>query len=104
MLSSLHVSIFHWWTECEQRVVIGFLLKENVNHTHRKVPGQFTDDIGSIRNVKRWCEFMKQGPEDLHGDPRSERHLIDFLDIKVLFTDLLLARSADGRLSLKEIA
>jgi hypothetical protein len=50
MLTSLFVEISHCWMEYEQRVIIRFLLQEDVNaeHIHRKLQAQFTDDVYNI--------------------------------------------------------
>jgi hypothetical protein len=76
--------------EYEQRAIIRFLLQEdananaNVDNIHRRFQAQFTDDAYSIQNVRRGCQFMKQGREDFHDDPRSGRPPIAFIDTKSL--------------------
>jgi hypothetical protein len=62
------------------------LLKEDAtaDDIHRRPQAQFTDDIYSIRGVRRWRRFGKQDPEDLYDDPRSDRPPIDFIETKIL--------------------
>jgi hypothetical protein len=74
--------------EYEQWVIIRFLFQEDSNangdHIHRRPQAQFTDDAHSIPSVRRWYQFIRQGREDLHDDPRSGRLHIDFIGIKIL--------------------
>jgi hypothetical protein len=58
----------------EPGVIIRFLFKENANADgiHRRLQAQFTDDDYSIRSVRQWCHFIRQGREDFHGDPISD--------------------------------
>jgi hypothetical protein len=71
-----------------QRVIIRLLLKENANadDIHRRLQAQLTDDVDRIRSVRRWCQFIRQERENLHGDPMSGRLPIDRVDTKILPT------------------
>jgi hypothetical protein len=71
--------------ESEQRVVIGFLLKENANadDIHKRLQAQSTDDPGRIRSVRRWYQSIRHGREDVHDDPRSGCEPIDFIDPRI---------------------
>jgi hypothetical protein len=86
ILTSRYVSIFDEWTRSEQRVIIQFLLKENAkgDDIHRRPQTQFTDDTYNIRSSRSRYQFIRQGREDLHDDPRLGRPPIDFIDSKIL--------------------
>jgi hypothetical protein len=62
-----------------------WLLQENANadDVHRRLQVQFTNDAYSIRNVRRWRQFIKQRQEDLHAGPKSGPP-IDFIDTDIL--------------------
>jgi hypothetical protein len=49
--------------EYEQRVIIRFLLQEdaNANDIHTRPQAQFTDGAYSIRTVRHWRQFIRQG-------------------------------------------
>jgi hypothetical protein len=100
---SLYVEIFHSWIEYEQRVVIRFLLQEdaNMDNIHRRLQAQFTDNGYSIGSVRRWCQFIRQGREDIHDDPRSGHPPTDLVDTKILST--LKRRPFHSAYSLVEI-
>jgi hypothetical protein len=70
----------------EQRVIIRFLFKEGVdaNDIHLRLLARFGDDVDSLRNVQRWCQYVRQGRELMHHEPRSGRPPVDFLDIQIL--------------------
>jgi hypothetical protein len=75
--------------ESDQRVIIRFLCKEHVSpeDIHAHLEAQFGDAIYnkySERGVRRWCQYVRQGREDLHDEVRSGRPPIDFLDIRIL--------------------
>jgi hypothetical protein len=78
MWTSLYVFIFHRWRNCQQRLIIRSLRKENANrdYIHRKLQAQFINDAYSIRSVRRWCQFHRQGRRP-HDDSRSGRAPID---------------------------
>jgi hypothetical protein len=63
ILIALHRSIVRCWMEHEPRAITRFLLEENANvgDIQRKLQEQFTDDVCSIRSVKRWSQFIRQG-------------------------------------------
>jgi histone-lysine N-methyltransferase SETMAR len=70
----------------EQRVIIRFLFKEGVdaNDIHTRLSAQFGDKAYSLRSVRRWCQYVRQGRELMHDEPRSGRPPVDFLDIQIL--------------------
>jgi hypothetical protein len=45
---------------------------------------QFADDAYSLFSVRRWCQFVRQGREDLHDDDHLERSTFDFVDSKII--------------------
>jgi hypothetical protein len=54
-------------------------------------PKKFTQDLRhnlehtqSSHSVPRWCQYVRQGREDLHDEAPSGRAPIDFLDIQIL--------------------
>jgi hypothetical protein len=73
-------------TACDQRVIIRLLYKEPVSPEDIRVrlEAQFGDTIYSEWSFQRWCQYVRQGREDLHGEVRSARLPIDFLDIRIL--------------------
>jgi hypothetical protein len=72
--------------EYSQRVIIRFLCKERVPPAdiHARLETQFGIATYSERNVRRSCQYVQQGREDLHREARSDSPLIDFLDIRIL--------------------
>jgi hypothetical protein len=88
MLTSLYGEVVHCRMKYEQRVIIPFLLQEDANadDIHKRLQAQFTNDTHSIRSVRHscQCQFIRQGREDLHDNPRSGRPPIDFTDTKIL--------------------
>jgi hypothetical protein len=70
----------------EQRLVIRFLFKEGVdaNDIHTRLLAQFGDETYSLRSVQRSCQYVRQGRELMHDDPRSGRAPVDFPDIQIL--------------------
>jgi hypothetical protein len=67
-------------------MITRFLLKENANEDdiRRRFQVQSTDGAYSIQNVRRWCQFITQGREDLQDDPKSTRPPNDFINTKIL--------------------
>jgi hypothetical protein len=51
---------------------------------HARLEAQFGDAIYSDRSVRRWCQYVRQRCEDLHGEVPSGKPRIDFLDIQIL--------------------
>jgi hypothetical protein len=49
-----------------------------------KLQAQLTDDSYSIRSLIRWCQFIRQGREDLHDDPRAGHPPTDLIDITIV--------------------
>jgi hypothetical protein len=74
--------------KCEQPMILWFLLKENANadDIHRRLQAQFTDDAYSIRSVRDYCQFIRQGRKDFQDDLRADRPPIEFIDTKTLST------------------
>jgi hypothetical protein len=75
--------------EYEQRVIFWFLCKELVppEDIQARFEAQFTDGTNSEhseRSVRRWCQYVRQGRENLHDEVRCGRPPIDFLDIRIL--------------------
>jgi hypothetical protein len=72
--------------EYDRRVIIRSLCNECASpgeiHTH--LEAQFEDATYNERSVRRWCQYVRQGREDLHDEVRSGRLPIDFLDIRIL--------------------
>jgi hypothetical protein len=70
----------------EQRAIIRFLFKEGIdaNDIHRRLSAQFVDAAYSLRSVQRWCQYVGQGRELMHDEPRSESPSVDFLEIQIL--------------------
>jgi hypothetical protein len=79
-------TIFIQPREYDQRVIIRFLCKERVSpeDIHVRLEAQFGDATYSGRSIRRWYQYVRQGREDLHGEVRFRRSLIDFLDIRIL--------------------
>jgi hypothetical protein len=69
--------------ECDQRVIIRFFCREGVtpDNIRDTLEAQFAKDTYSARSVRRWCQYVRQGREDLHDEQRTDRPPIDFLDI-----------------------
>jgi cell division FtsZ-interacting protein ZapD len=67
----------------EQRVIIRFLFKEGVdaNDIHMRLLAQFRDEASSLRSVQRCCQYVREGRELMHDEPRSRWSPVDFLDI-----------------------
>jgi hypothetical protein len=72
--------------EYDQRATIRFLCKERVSpeDIHAHLEAQFGDDTDSEQSIQRWCQYVRQGREDLHEEVQSGRPPIDFLDIRIL--------------------
>jgi hypothetical protein len=55
VLTTLYLEIFHCWMEYYQRMIIRFLVQEEVNagtdDIHRRLHAQFTNDSYSIRSI-----------------------------------------------------
>jgi hypothetical protein len=70
----------------EQRMIIRFLFKEGVdaNDIHTRLLAQFEDEAYSLRSVQRWCQYVRQGREFMHDEPRSGWPSVEFLDIQIL--------------------
>jgi hypothetical protein len=70
----------------DQKVIIRFLSKEDVSveDIHRLLEVQFWEDIYSPRRVRWWCQYVRQGRENLHDEARLGRRPIDFLNIRIL--------------------
>jgi hypothetical protein len=72
--------------ESDQRVIIRFLLREEVSadDIQRRLQAQFGDDTYKMRTFQGWCTQVRQGREDLNDAPRPGRPVIDHLDTKIL--------------------
>jgi hypothetical protein len=72
--------------EHEQRVIIQFLCEEHASpeDIHARLEAQFADTTYGKRSLRRWCQYVRQGREDLHNEVRSGRPPIGFLDIRIL--------------------
>jgi hypothetical protein len=70
----------------EQRVIIRFLFKENLdaNDIHTRLLAQLGDEDDSLRSVQRWYQYVRQGRELMHHEPRSGTAPVDFFDIQIL--------------------
>jgi hypothetical protein len=70
----------------EQRVIIRFLSKEDVDATdiRTKLLAQFGDEAYSLRSVQRWCQDVRQGRELIQDEPGSGRPPVGFLEIEIL--------------------
>jgi hypothetical protein len=64
-------------------VIIRFLFKEGVdaNDIHTRLLAQFGDEFYSLRSVRRWRQYVRQGRELMRDEPRSGQPPVDFLDI-----------------------
>jgi hypothetical protein len=51
---------------------------------HAPLEAQFRDAPSSEQSVRRWCQYARQGRENLHDEVQSGRSRIDFLDIRIL--------------------
>jgi hypothetical protein len=69
-----------------QRAIIRFLFKEgvNANQIHMRLLAQFGDEAYSLRSVRRWYQYVRQGRELIHDELRSGWPPVDFLDIQIL--------------------
>jgi hypothetical protein len=67
-------------------VIIRFLFKEGVdaNDIHTRLLAQFGDEVDSLRNVQLWRQYVRQGRELIHDEPRSGQPPVDDLDIQIL--------------------
>jgi hypothetical protein len=72
--------------EYDQRLIIRFLYKARVSpeDIHTCLEEQFRDAPYRDRSVRRGCQYVQQGREDLHDEVRSGRPPIDFLSIRIL--------------------
>jgi Mn-dependent DtxR family transcriptional regulator len=72
--------------ESDQRVIIRFLCKERVSPEDilTRLEAQFGDPTSCPRSARGWCQYARQGREDLHDEVRSGRPPIDFLEIRIL--------------------
>jgi hypothetical protein len=72
--------------EYNHRVIIRFLCKERVSpeDMYPHLEARFGDATYSERSVRRWFQYVRQGPEDVPGEVRSGRPLIDLLDLRIL--------------------
>jgi hypothetical protein len=72
--------------EYDQRVIIRFLFNEKVSadEIQRRLTAQFGEDSYSIRSVRRWCQYLRQGRKDLHDEQRPGRPPLDNIDAKIL--------------------
>jgi hypothetical protein len=79
-------SFFIQRMEYDQSVIIRFLCKEGASpeDIHARLEAQLGDATDSERSVRQWCQYVRQGREDLHDELRSSRPPIDFLDIRIL--------------------
>jgi hypothetical protein len=75
--------------EYDQRVIIRVPSKECVSpeDIHARLEAQLEDTSDSEyseRSVRRWCQYARQGREDLHDKVRPDRLPITFLNIRIL--------------------
>jgi hypothetical protein len=72
--------------EFEQQIIIRFLYREHAEpqDIRTRLSAQFGDAAYSLRSVQRWRQYIRQGRELLHDEPRSGRPPIGFLDIQIL--------------------
>jgi hypothetical protein len=72
--------------EYDQMVIIRFLCKGRVSpqDVHARLEAQFGYATYSEWSVGRWCQYVRQGREDLHAEVQSGGPPIDFLDIRIL--------------------
>jgi hypothetical protein len=72
--------------EYDERIIVLFLCKEGISpeDIDARLEEQFGDAPYSERSVRRWCQYVREGREDLHGEVRSSKPPIDFLDIQIL--------------------
>jgi hypothetical protein len=70
----------------DQRIIIPVLGKERVlpEDIHTRLKALFGDATDNEWSVRPWCQYARQGREDLHDEVRSGRPSIDFLDIQIL--------------------
>jgi hypothetical protein len=91
----------------EQKVIIRFLFKEGVdaNDIHTRLLAQFGDETYSLRSVQPWCQYVRQGRELMHDEPRSERRPFDFLDIQILLNlEVYPLHSADCLAEIRKVS
>jgi DNA-binding transcriptional ArsR family regulator len=74
--------------EYDQKVIVQFLCKERVSpeDIHARLEAEFGDATYteySERSVRRWCQYVRQGREDLH-EVQSGSPPIDFMNIRIL--------------------
>jgi hypothetical protein len=72
--------------EYDQRVIIQLLCEERVSpeDIQARLEAQLGDVAYRERSVWRWCQYVRQGGEDLHDEVGSGRPPIDFLNIRIL--------------------
>jgi hypothetical protein len=83
---SVRVRFFIQRMEYDHMVMIRFLCKEHISpeDIHARLEAQLGDATDSGRSVRRSCQYVRQGREDLHDEAWSSRSSIDFLAIRIL--------------------
>jgi hypothetical protein len=66
-------------------VTVRLLRKESVSaeHLHPRLEGQFEEDTYRSRPIRRWCQYVRQGREELHDEVLLGRPPSDFFDVRV---------------------
>jgi hypothetical protein len=70
----------------DQRVIVRFLCKERVSpeDIHVCLEAQLGGAVHSDRSIGRWCQYVRQGRQDLRDEVWSGRPLINFFDSRIL--------------------
>jgi hypothetical protein len=80
---------YHSTDGARSKVIIRFLCKERISPEDipARLEAQFRDATYSEyseRSVRRWCQYVEQGCQNLHTEVRSGKPPIDFLEIRFL--------------------
>jgi hypothetical protein len=72
--------------EYDQRIIVRFLHKDGVqsDQIRTRLKAQFEDDTYSLRSVQLWCQYVRQGREDLRDEERSGKPSLEFIDSKII--------------------
>jgi hypothetical protein len=72
--------------ECDQKVIIRFLWNEriNANQIIARLQAQFGEHVYKLRTVRFWIAEVWFCRQDLHGEIRTGRPLLDDLNAKIL--------------------
>jgi hypothetical protein len=82
------VCVENFWStiEYDQRVIARFLHSEGVHpdQIHARLTAQFGSGTDNLRSVQRWCQYVRQGREEMDDEERSGRLSLRFIDSKII--------------------